>query len=72
MERVAESGIVLNLRVFVFIVGGEIEEKLEKYSQRGYCSSTINYFKKVVATKMDLKKTPAGGGARGRNLNIPE
>ena len=32
VERVAESEIALNRRVFVAIIGREIEEKVEKYS----------------------------------------
>ena len=32
VERVAESEIVPNRRVFVSIIGREIEEKVEKYS----------------------------------------
>ena len=39
VERVAEYEIVLNWRVFVSIVGREIEKKVKKYSPIGYCSS---------------------------------
>ena len=44
VEHVAESKIVPNRQVFISIVGREIEEKVEKYSEIGYCSSTITYF----------------------------
>ena len=44
MERVAESEIVPNRRVFISIVGQEIDGKVEKYSQSGFCSSTNTYF----------------------------
>ena len=43
MEHVAESEVLPNWHVFVSIFGQAIEEKLEKYSQSGYCSSTITY-----------------------------
>ena len=39
VERVDESKIVPNRHVFVLIVGQETEEKMEKYSQSGYCFS---------------------------------
>ena len=65
MERVAESKIAPNWHVFVIIFGQEIEEKVEKYSQSGYCSSTITYLKIISATKMNSEKLLAGGGARG-------
>ena len=35
----AESEIVPNRHVFVSIVVGEIKEKVDNYSQSGYCSS---------------------------------
>ena len=72
MERVAESEIIPNRHVFVSIFGWEIEEKVEKYSQRGYCSYTITYLKKISATKMNFEKPPAGGGARGWIRNRPK
>ena len=36
VDRVAESEIVPKRNVFVPIVGQEIKEKVEKYSQTGY------------------------------------
>ena len=41
-----EPEISPNRHVFVSIVDREIEERVDKYSQNGYCSSTITYFKK--------------------------
>ena len=41
----AESEIVPNRHVSVSIFGGEIENKVDKYSQMGYFSSTFTYFK---------------------------
>ena len=66
VELVAESKIVPNWHVFVSIFGRETEEKAEKYSHSGYCSSTITYLKiKVSATKMNFEKPLAGGGTHG-------
>ena len=44
MDRVAESEILPNWRVLVSIVGREIEEKVEKYSQSIY----YNLFLKLI------------------------
>ena len=41
MERVAESEIVPNQRIFVSIVGPEIEEKVEEYSQSIYYNLSL-------------------------------
>ena len=49
MERVYESEIVLIRYVFVSISGQEIEEKVEKYSQSGYCSSTRKMWTIIVS-----------------------
>ena len=49
MERIAESELILNRHVFISIFGPENEEKVEKYSQSRYCSSTITYLEKVAA-----------------------
>ena len=51
VKHVAKSKIAPNWRVFVIIFGQEIEEKVEKYSQSGYCSSTITYLKIISETK---------------------
>ena len=51
VERVAQSEKVPNWHVFVSIFGQEIEEMVEKYSQRGYCSSTITFFKPFLRNK---------------------
>ena len=65
-ERVAESKIFPNQRVFVYIFGREIEEKVEKYSQSGYCSSTITYLIIIIyPQRKRISKTPAGGRPRG-------
>ena len=61
-----ESKIVPNQHVFVSIFGRELEEKVEKCSQRGYCSFTTTYLKiDFPATKMNSEKPLAGGGACG-------
>ena len=50
VERKTESEIVPDWHVFVSILGKEIKEKLEKYSQSGYCSSTITNLKISFST----------------------
>ena len=50
----AKSEIVPNRRVFASIVHREIEEKVENYSQSGYCSSTITYLKKIIRNENEL------------------
>ena len=47
VERVGESKIFPSWHVFVSIFVQEIKEKVENYSQSGYCSSTITYFKNL-------------------------
>ena len=66
VERMAESEIVPNRHVSVSIFGGEIENKVDKYSQMGYFSSTFTYFKFLFSTtNTNFKKPLAGGGSRG-------
>ena len=56
VERMVGSKIVPNRRVFVFMVGQEIEEKVEKYSQSGYCYSTIIYLKQIIHYQNESRK----------------
>ena len=61
----AESKIVPNRHVFVSIFVQEIEEKVKKYSQSGYCSFTITYLKNInfSATETNFEKPLTGGEA---------
>ena len=67
VERVVESEIVPNRHVFVSSFGQEIKEKVQKYSQIRYCSSTNTYFNNnnILTTKMNFDKLLEGGGACG-------
>ena len=60
-----ESEIFPSQRVFISVFGREIEEKVDKYSQSGYRSSTITYLIKKPAKKTNFEKPPAKGEAHG-------
>ena len=74
VERVAESKIVPNRHVFVSILGGEIEENVEKKSRWVHIVLPLLLIFKInfSATKMNFEKPPAGDGARGWIKNSPE
>ena len=58
MDRVAEPEIVPNLQVFISLVGLEIEEHVDKYSQSGYCFSIITYLKNIyIHNETEFRKT---------------
>ena len=58
----AESKIAPKWHIFVSIVGREIEEKVEMYSQSGYYYLFLKT--NLSATRTNSEKPPAGGGAR--------
>ena len=69
VECVAESEIFPNRRIFVCIVGWEIEEKVERYSQSDHY---YLFLKKLSATNNIFGKLLAGGGAGGKIRNSPK
>ena len=70
MERVAESEIFPNWRVFISIFGQGIEEKVEKYSI--FYSLLIIYIYIHIRNENEFRKKLAGDRPRGWIRNRPE